>query len=145
MFPTNHATMSLHLNSALATLTAAHPGATIRLERAARLVVAGAVSPVYGIGHLVASESEPGRSYWVQRVNDVLTCECDDCRQRGAPCKHGWAVILFAACERLDAEASDPTADQGNVTPLPPRAYADEDRFELTAKAVADLNTTLGA
>src|SRR5215211_3592592 len=74
-----------HLRTAVATLTAAHPGAACRIERGARLVTAGAVTPIYGIGYLVASESEPGRDYWVQRVNDVLTCDCADCRQRGAP------------------------------------------------------------
>src|SRR3954454_679615 len=111
MLPTNSATTALYLDSAKATLVAAHPGASIRLERGARLVTAGAVSPVYGIGYLVASESEPGRSYWVQRVNDVLTCECADCRRRGANCKHGWATVLFTACERLDAEQSDPTVE----------------------------------
>src|SRR5215208_6703025 len=106
-----------HLRTALAALTAAQPAATIRLERAARLVEAGAVSSVYGIGHMVASESEPGRSYWVQRVNDVWTCECPDFRERGGPCKHGWAVVLFTACERLDAEQGAPTL--ANVTVFP--------------------------
>jgi hypothetical protein len=111
-----------HLDAAVATLIAAHPGAPCRIERGARLVAAGAVSPVYGIGYLVASESEPGRSYWVQRVNDVLTCECADARQRGNPCKHGWAAVLFTACERLDAGQSDPTCAPIPYT-LTPRAY----------------------
>jgi hypothetical protein len=133
-----------HLDAALATLTAAHPGATVRLERAARLVAAGAVSPVYGIGHLVASESEPGRSYWVQRINDVLTCECPDFRNRGANCKHGWAAILFAACERLDAEHGDPTPDR--VIPFPLLAFdPDRDRFILTAKGDAALTALDGS
>src|SRR5215212_1113340 len=91
------------------TLTSAHPVAACRIERGARLVTAGAVTPIYGIGFLVASESEPGRDYWVMRVNDVLTCDCEDCRNRGANCKHAWATVLFAACERLDAEQADPT------------------------------------
>src|SRR5215212_10055909 len=112
-----------HLRTAVATLTAAHPAAACRIERGARLVTAGAVTPIYTIGHLVASESEPGRDYWVMRVNDVLTCDCEDARQRGNPCKHGWATVLFTACERLDAEQSDPTC-----APIPyaltPRAYA---------------------
>src|SRR5215216_4314924 len=107
MQTTTPATSSVpHLSTAVATLTAAHPGATHRIERGARLVAAGAVTPIYGIGYLVASESEPGRDYWVQRVNDVVTCECPDFRNRGANCKHGWAAVLFAACERLDAERS---------------------------------------
>jgi|SRR3954447_3846861 hypothetical protein len=130
-----------HLATALGALCSAHPEAAIRLERAARLVSQGAVKPVYGIGHLIASESEPGRSYWVQRVNRVLTCECEDFRQRGANCKHGWAVVLFAACERLDAEANDPTIG-GNVVPMPERAYADTDRFEVTALGRAATSKT---
>jgi hypothetical protein len=126
-----------YLPAALATLTAAHPAASVRLERAARLVAAGAVSPVYGVGHLVASESEPERSYWVQRVNDVLTCECPDFRNRGANCKHGWAAVLFAACERLDAEQRDPT---DAVIPIPTPAFdPDRDRFMLTAQGHAAL------
>lgn len=81
---------------------------------------------------------EPGRSYWVQRVKDVLTCECEDFRNWGANCKHGWSTILFTACERLDAEASDPTLD-ADVVALPMRAYADEDRFELTSEGLTAL------
>jgi len=100
-----------HLSTIVAALTAAHPGAACRIDRGARLVTAGAVTPIYGIGYLVASESEPGRDYWVMRVNDVLTCDCEDCRQRGAPCKHGWATVLFTACERLDAEQADRTVE----------------------------------
>jgi uncharacterized Zn finger protein len=112
-----------HLSTAVATLTAAHPGAACRIERGARLVAAGAVTPIYGIGHLVTSESEPGRSYWLQRVNDILTCECPDFHNRGANCKHAWAVVVFAACERLDAEQADPTV-QPIAYELTPRAYA---------------------
>jgi hypothetical protein len=110
------------LRTAVATLTAAHPGAACRIARGARLVTAGAVTSIYGIGYFVASESQPGRSYWVQLVDTLWTCECEDFRQRGGPCKHGWATVLFTACERLDAEQSDPTCD-----PIPyaltPRAY----------------------
>src|SRR5689334_21349260 len=91
------------------TLTAANPGAACRIARGAALVAAGAVTPIYSIGFFVASESESGREYWVMRVNDVLTCDCEDARQRGCPCKHGWATVLFTACERLDAEQRDPT------------------------------------
>src|SRR5437870_1683010 len=100
-----------HLDTAIATLTAAHPAAACRIEGGARLVAAGAVCPIYGIGYLVASASEPGRSYWVQRIDGIPTCDCEDARQRGCPCKHGWATTLFTACERLDAEQSDPTEE----------------------------------
>ena len=57
-------------------------------------------------------------------------------RQRGGPCKHGWAAVSFQAAERLDAEASDPT-----VIPFPTPTYdADADRFELTPKGEAYLS-----
>lgn len=126
---TTFATTSIvaHVPTVVATLTAAHPAAACRIERGARLVADDAVSPIYGIGHLVASESEPGRSYWVMRANDVLTCDCADARQRGCPCKHGWAVIIFQAAERLDAEQSDPDAE------IP---------YTLTARAIAVLEPT---
>ena len=123
MQTTTPATSSVpHLSTSVAALTVAHPGAACRIERGARLVAAGAVTPIYGIGYFVASESEPGRDYWVMRVNDVLTCDCEDARQRGCPCKHGWATVLFTACERLDAEANDPT-----VQPIP---------YELTSRGL---------
>ena len=68
-------------------------------------------------------------------MGEVWTCDCEDYRQRGGPCKHGWAAVIFQAAERLDAEASDPT-----VIPLPTPAYdPDADRFELTAKGYATL------
>src|SRR5437763_6707510 len=73
-------TILAHLPAIVAALTAAHPGAVCRIARGAALVVADAVAPVYSIGYLVASASEPGRSYWVQRVGDVLTCDCADHR-----------------------------------------------------------------
>src|SRR2546430_15508762 len=120
--PTTASVSVSDLRPMVAGFQAAHPGAACRIERGARLVTAGAVTPIYGIGHLVASESEPGRSYWVQRIDGTPTCDCEDARQRGNPCKHGWATVLFAACERLDAEQSDPT-----LQPIPyaltPRAY----------------------
>ena len=47
-----------HLSAAVATLTAAHPTAAYRLERGARLVTAGAVTGVYGIGYFVTSEND---------------------------------------------------------------------------------------
>jgi hypothetical protein len=119
-------------------LTAAHPGAAARIARGAALVVADAVAPVHGIGFLVTSASEPGRSYWVQRVGDVLTCDCEDARHRGNPCKHGWSCIIHTAAERLDAEASDPA-----VIPFPSPSYNPEtDRFELTAMGEAYLSGT---
>src|SRR5438034_10722806 len=92
MIPISPPSSVPHLSTAVATLTAAHPGAACRIERGARLVTAGAVTAIYGIGFLVASESDANRSYWVQRVDGLWTCECEDYRQRGGPCKHGWSA-----------------------------------------------------
>jgi hypothetical protein len=122
------------LDAALLTLATAHPEARARLDRAAQLVAAEAVTPIYGLGYLVASQSEPGRSYWVQLVDGRWTCECEDFRQRGGPCKHAWATILFATAERLDAEQGDPT---GAPVAFPTPAYSAVDRFELTPQGEA--------
>jgi len=119
----------------VAALTAAHPEAAARIARGAALVVADAVAPVHSIGYLVASASEPGRSYWVQGVGDAWTCDCADHRQRQVVGKHGWGAVIFSAAERLDAEQADPT-----LLPFPTLAYdPDADRFELTAKGEAYL------
>jgi hypothetical protein len=124
-----------HLDAALATLITVHPEARARLDRAAQLVAAEAVASVYGVGYLVASASDLGRSYWVQRVGAVWTCECADHRERQVTCKHGWAAVLFAAAERLDAQEGDPTA----VRPFPTLHYSAADRFALTPQGEAAL------
>src|SRR4051794_12531464 len=109
-------------------------GAGVRIARGAALVVADAVEPVHGIGYLVASE--PGRSYWVQGVDDVLACDCEDAGHRANPCKHGWGGIIHTAAERMDADATNPS-----LLPFPSLAFdPDADRFELTAGGVAALN-----
>jgi hypothetical protein len=92
---------------------------------------------VYNV-FVVTSASVADHAYVVVRTGALLTCDCDDYRHRGGPCKHGWAVVCFEATERLDAEASDPT-----VTLFPTPAYdPDVDRFVLTAQGLAALAET---
>jgi hypothetical protein len=130
------------LRTVLAELTERYPQRAGRLVKAANIVAVRSIAPVYGIGWLVESESEAGKTYWVQPVDALLTCDCMDFRQRGGPCKHGQAVELFTACERLDAEQSDPTADPENIVPFPEQpAYSDADRFELTPLGMMALAT----
>ena len=89
-----------------------------RLQRAATIVCTRAIDRVYDLGHMVESECERGRFYWVMPVDGQMTCDCEDARLCGYPCKHGLAVELFQRCERAEAlEASDPTA--GEVIPFP--------------------------
>jgi SWIM zinc finger len=126
-----------HLPAIVTTLTAANPGAACRIARGAALVAAGAVERVYNV-FLVTSASTPDRDYAVMRIGALLTCDCPDYRQRGGPCKHGWAVVCFEAAERIDAEQHDPTP--GAVIPLPTPAFdADRDRFVLTPQGHAAL------
>jgi hypothetical protein len=107
--------MVTHLPAIVTTLTAANHGAACRIARGGGLVAAGAVERVYNV-FLVTSASTPDRAYAVMRIGALVTCDCPDYRERGGPCKHGWAVVCFEAAERLDAEESDPT--------LQPIAYA---------------------
>jgi hypothetical protein len=120
------------LRTVLAELTERYPQRAGRLVKAANIVAVRSIAPVYGIGWLVSSEVDADKTYWVQPVDALLTCDCMDFRQRGGPCKHGLAVELFTACERRDAEQADPTIGS-NIVPFPEQpAYSDEDRFELT-------------
>jgi hypothetical protein len=121
-----------------------HPEREIRLTRAANLVAVRQVDSDNGIGWLVGSESDASKTYWVQCVADVVSCDCQDYRQRGGPCKHALAVELLRRCERREVEESDPTLK--NVTDFPEQpAYGPEDHFELTIIGDAYLNTMLGA
>jgi uncharacterized Zn finger protein len=113
-----------HLPAIVTTLTAANPGAAERIARGAALVAAGAVERVYNV-FLVTSASAPDRAYAVMRIGALVACDCPDYRERGGPCKHGWAVVCLEAAERLDAEQSDPT-----VQPI---------RYVLTTRAYTTL------
>ena len=107
-----------HLPAIVAILSTANPGAAYRIARGAALVAAGAVERVYNVW-LVTSASTPNRAYGVIRLGALLTCDCPDYRERGGPCKHGWAVVCFEAAERLDAEANDPTLQPLNYALTP--------------------------
>src|SRR4051812_11909018 len=113
--------MVAHLPAIVATLTTANPGAACRIARGAALVAAGAVERVHNVW-LVTSASTPNRAYGVIRLGALLTCDCPDYRERGGPCKHGWATVIYQAAERLDAEQSDPTLQPIGYA-LTPRAY----------------------
>jgi hypothetical protein len=125
------------LRATLAELTAEHPTRAGRLVKTANIVAVRAIRPVYGIGWLVESETEAGKTYWVMPVDAQMTCDCQDYRQRGGPCKHALAVELFQPCERRDADANDPTGDA--VIAFPTTAYTDGDRFSLTPLGMAAL------
>jgi hypothetical protein len=128
------------LRTVLAELTVEHPERAGRLVKAANIVAVRSISPVYGIGWLVESETDAGKTYWVMPVEDRMTCDCMDYRQRGGPCKHALAVELFTRCERRDAEQADPTPEPANVVPFPePPADPDADRFSLTPLGLAAL------
>jgi hypothetical protein len=130
------------LRTVLAELTQEHPDREWRLVKAANIVAVRTIAPVYGIGWLVGSETDAGKSYWVQPVDGQATCDCMDFRQRGGPCKHALAVDLYTRCERRDAEQGDPTvcgASGANMVLLPQRAYPDDARFELTPLGYAAL------
>ncbi len=120
-----------NLPAAVATLTVVYPQATCRIERAARLVRAGSVSRSFANVWLVTSESNPDHAYAIVPVGALLTCDCPDARQRGLPCKHTLSVMLYLACERIDAEANDPT-----TAPI---------GYELTAAALALLDNPMPA
>src|SRR4051812_1783572 len=129
--------MVTHLPAIVTTLTAANPAAACRIARGAALVAAGAVERVHPV-FLVTSASTPDRAYAVMRIGALLTCDRPDYRERGGPCKHGWAVVCFEAAERLAAEQRDPTA--GDVLPFPTPAFdPDRDRFVLTPQGHAAL------
>ena len=58
---------------------------------------------------LVPSQSNPNGAYLV----DHGTCHCPDAAKRDSRnCKHSWAVRLFCAAERLEAEQDEPAADE---------------------------------
>jgi hypothetical protein len=98
-----------HVNAVVTALVTAHPDAAIRIARGADLVEAGMVEPTYGGVYLVYSQSEANRAYALVQDRGRWLCDCPDAQQRGQGCKHHWAAVIFHACERLHAEANDPT------------------------------------
>ena len=112
-----------HLNAVVTSLITAHPEAAIRIARGADLVEAGAVEPTYGGIYLVYSQSEPNRAYALVQDRGRWLCDCADAQQRGQGCKHHWSAVIYHACERLHAEATDPTLAPIGYE-LTPKAYA---------------------
>jgi hypothetical protein len=115
-----------HVTAVVTALVTAHPEAAVRIARGADLVEAGAVEPTYGGVYLVYSQSEPTRAYALVQDRGRWLCDCLDAQQRGQGCKHGWAALIFHTCERLHAEATDPT-----LQPVP---------YELTEQAIRYLD-----
>jgi hypothetical protein len=114
------------LRTVLAEMTAEHPERQWRLVKAANIAAVRTVDRYpYGGIWFVGSECDPGKQYTIVPTENGDTCDCMDYRQRGGPCKHILAVEMFQRCERLDAEANDPTADE----PIP---------YELTDKGLAE-------
>ena len=130
------------LRSVLAKGEAAHLELASRMERAALIVALRAISPAMapenqGTAYWVEA-SDGSREYWVTlapRGYQGDRCNCPDYLGRGGPCKHAIAVRLLQTCERAAAR-------RAGLTPLPMRAYSDDDRFELTAKGLAAATTT---
>jgi hypothetical protein len=127
-----------HVNAVVTALVTAHPEAALRIARGADLVEAGAVEPTYGGVHLVYSQSEPDRAYALVQDRGRWLCDCLDATQRGQGCKHHWACVVYLACERLDAEANDPTLAL-DLFEEPVDVYGEPINYELTPKAYALL------
>jgi hypothetical protein len=142
MHPISPAASVAQINSVVTSLVTAHPEAALRIAQGADLVQAGAVEPTYAGVFLVYSASDPNKAYALVPDRGRWLCDCSDATQRGQGCKHYWAVVIFQACERLDADGGDPTPP---VVAFPTPAYdADLDRFELTPKGLAALASLEG-
>jgi hypothetical protein len=142
MHPISPAASVAQINSVVTSLVTAHPEAALRIARGADLVQAGAVEPTYAGVFLVYSASDPNKAYALVPDRGRYLCDCPDATQRGQGCKHYWAVVIFQACERLDADGGDPTPP---VVAFPTPAYdADLDRFVLTPKGLAALASLEG-
>jgi hypothetical protein len=127
------------LRTVLAELQAAHPERATRLDRAAMIVALRQIEQAMaGPGAWwVQSESDPTTEYYVVALpSGRYSCTCKDYQQRGGPCKHALAVVLRAACEDRERGNTRPPAPLA----FPTRCYGDDDRFELTPKALAALD-----
>jgi hypothetical protein len=142
MHPISPAASVAQINSVVTSLVTAHPEAALRIAQGADLVQAGAVEPTYAGVFLVYSASDPNKAYALVPDRGRWLCDCPDATQRGQGCKHYWSVVIYQACERLDADAGDPTP----VVTFPTPTYdPDADRFVLTPKGYAALHATEGS
>ncbi len=105
------------IRSVLAEMQAEYPDRAWRLIKAASIVAVRDISPYAGIGWLVGSECDADKSYWVQPIDGQMTCDCEDAKRRGYPCKHALAVLLLQRCERAQAEAEPPLCTSCHDTP----------------------------
>jgi hypothetical protein len=127
------------LREVLAEMETAHPERASRLVRAANIVAVRRIQlGDSGKVWWVQSECDATVEYMVVPVPDfgLMTCTCQDFQRRGGPCKHALAVQILQACEQRERGPQPPP------TPLafPPRAYADDERFELTEAGAAYLD-----
>lgn len=71
----------------------AHPADTPRIERGWRIVAQRDLRATAEPGTYLVPGSAPGTLYRTR----ALACTCPDAPQRGARCKHQWAVALLRA------------------------------------------------
>jgi hypothetical protein len=106
-------------------------------DRAAAILATREVTPGLESGWYVQSEREPHILHWVyQSTMGAVFCSCPDAANRGNPCKHGRAVLLW---QRTLARTAALTAP----IPFPARTVAADDApipFELTEAAYAALD-----
>jgi hypothetical protein len=126
------------LRAVLAEMEVAHPERASRLVRAANIVAIRRITlGDSGKVWWVQSECDATQEYMVVPVPDfgLMTCTCRDFQQRGGPCKHALSVQMLQACEARERGPQPPP------TPLafPQRAYADDERFELTEAGASYL------
>jgi hypothetical protein len=122
------------LKTMLAKGRAAHPDLAGRMDKAAHILAARSVEPTGDDGRSwwVESETTPGQLYLVVRtLRGAWACTCKDHERRQDWCKHALAVALYQRCQEA----------QATPVPFPERAYADDDRVEITAAGLAYLAT----
>jgi hypothetical protein len=123
-------------------MDAAQPERASRLVRAANIVAIRRVQlGDSGKVWWVQSEADPTVEYIVVPVPEfgIASCTCKDFQQRGGACKHALAVEMLQACEQRE------WGPEPLPIPFPQRAYADDERFELTGAGMAYLAALDGA
>jgi hypothetical protein len=106
-------------------------------DKAAAILATRELTPGLESGWYVQSEREPHIRHWVyQSTTGAVFCSCPDAANRGNPCKHGRAVLLW---QRTLAR----TAALGAVIPFPACTVPDVDApipYVLTEAALAALD-----
>jgi predicted nucleic acid-binding Zn finger protein len=121
------------LRALIADLQGAYPQAGQRVDHAAFLVLARRVERSESGAWWVGSEADPTTEYAIVGGR----CTCQDFARRGQqhPCKHLLATMLYQRCERVEAEATDPSPAVvvEEVTDI----YGQPIRYALTEQALA--------